>query len=216
MRLFRSGSTLIKMALCVSLAVTSQATTLFSALPNQSNAADITDFESADHFVLASASTIDGFIFWDVEQAGAYLGSFFWEIYTNSAGAPGTLVANGTASPTRTSTGLSCCAGNNEFQNVVTGLSVALGPGTFWLALHDGALGSTTFANYYWEAAATSDGNSQSSDLIAGGGFVGPNGFNLAFQISGSSSVPEPSTFLLLALGLSGFGLFRARGQRSR
>ena len=62
-----------------------------------------------------------------------------------SAGNGGTLVASGTGAATQTATGFSAY-GYNEYTIQVSGLSVTLGPGTYWLTVCP--LGAGTYQSF--------------------------------------------------------------------
>ncbi|MFZ1061644.1 MAG: PEP-CTERM sorting domain-containing protein [Candidatus Rokuibacteriota bacterium] len=194
--------------------------------PNQVSAFSLSDLLVAEDFVLGGSATLASFQFWDVESAGEYAGSVAWSIYTNSAGLPGVVIAQGSASAaaqiTRTSTGLTLGFIYSEFlddvnmTNSLTSGSLALAAGTYWLALHNGSTADSTFRDFYWE---TTDNNATIQgvydDLTLGGLTWVDTLQEHAFIISETSTtVPEPGTLTLTLLGAGLAGVL-ARRRRS-
>ena len=177
---------------------------------------NLSDTQQAQDFLLASITSLTNIRFWSLELSSAdYLSSIFWEIRSNAGGAPGTdIVASGTSSPTRTTAGTVAIAGSNynQFQNDL-GVSVNnIAAGSYWLTLHNGAITSTTFTDFYWSAA---DANSTAFSGRERG--LNPvtdwttNEQELAFQLYGTAATatPEPATFALGGVALILIGLSR-------
>ena len=134
--------------------------------------------------------------------------SGYWELRSGvSAGNGGTLIASGTGPVTNTPTGRSAF-GYVEYTNLVSGLSVSLSAGQYWLAVVPECL--------------TCDGRAFNGDT-AGLNSVGKSDLNLEFVNSpgfgenfvslgpefptGSSGVyvvPEPGSVMLLGAGIAG------------
>ena len=156
------------LGLCLS--ATAPASVIFNnGLPNQASSDFLASTITAEDFFVPAATLLTGFEFWDVEDNanGAYNGSITWLLYTDLAGTPGSIIAQGNASTagqiTRTQNiGVTCCAGLgfNEFDNVVnlaaslTSGSLSVSTGTYWLGLYDGPLANTDFQDFYWETTA--------------------------------------------------------------
>jgi PEP-CTERM motif len=190
--------------------------------PNQVSADSLSDLLVAEDFTLSAAATLTSFQFWDVEGAGQYVGSISWFVYTNSGGLPGVVVAQGSASSagqiTRTSTGLTCCFGFNEFLDDInmtaslSGGSLSLASGTYWLGLHNGPTSDSTFRDFYWETTANNATiRGQYQDLtIASPPWISTLQEH-AFNISGNLAVPEPGTLSMFGAGLIGILALRRR-----
>jgi PEP-CTERM motif-containing protein len=163
----------------------------------------------AEDFVLSANTHVTGVRFWTIEASGVFDGSFAWSILSNAGGSPGTVLASGVSSATRTAQGSGCC-GLNRFQNDI-GVNVNLLAGTtYWLSLHNGPLSNTSYASVYWE---TTNGNAISTGLeqsMGSSGWSG-NGQEHAFALSSDASVPEPGTWVLLSSGIAAVCLFRRR-----
>ena len=198
--------------------------------PNQISADNLSDTLIANDFTLLTATTLTGFEFWNVELAGQYNGSITWFIFSNLAGIPGsTILAQGSASSagqiTRTATGLTSVfiSGDVEFDNVVnlstslTSGSLAFITGTYWLGLHNGPIGSTSFLDFYWETAANNGTNfGYGQELAAGLPWITPVSTlqESAFKISDNvAAIPEPGTWALMSAGL--VALASIRGKRA-
>ena len=193
------------------LAVPGRASTvLFDQTPTNTNSFSITEFRLADDFALTEPiNTVTDLLFYYTYSEGGSpsdLGAVTYAIYTNSAGALGTVIdsqtiAGGSVTRTGQSTLCPTCASAT--------FSIAplpLAGGTYWLELHNGtSLTDSSGFEIGWGAV---DDN---TDLIArynGSGMtpdtpVDSSGFNqYAFQVFGTT-VPEPGTLALLAVGLS-------------
>ena len=187
------------------------------------NGTALTEFQSAQDFILGSTTDLTSVTFWSLEAtAPDYSGSIFWEIRNNNAGAPtGSVLGSGTAIPTRTAAGV--LAGLNQFQNDFTISINGVTAGTYWLTLHNGPLANTgPLIDFYWtwtdlNVTNTPTFRGQDSDLVGGGGYL-TNGQEHAFNVSGNvvpSGVPEPATMAVAAAGLAVLALFRARKSNS-
>ncbi len=153
--------------------------------------------------------------------------SAYWEIRSGvSPGNGGMLLASGTGSATQTATGNPFAApGQPEYTVTVSGLSVTLGPGTYWLTvdpvggtIDDTSYISTTSGLNAIGMPPGNDGNS----YVAGSYYIGNyggydfepagdyvtnlNGGQPDFSM-GVVGVPEPSTLVLGLIGtLTVFG----------
>ena len=156
-----------------------------------------------------------------------------WEIRSGvSAGNGGTLVASGDGRDTISATGRNFNAfapfAGTEYTNAVNGLSITLGPGTYWLSVAPDTPG---YWDAYWYNSTTSganaigippgdDGNSYITDSL-GNYFTptsqieGPGNWDYSMGIVGNFTVtPEPTTMTLLlggSLSLAGFRYLRRR-----
>ena len=187
--------------------------------PSQLSGNEMTQWIQAEDFTLSAAATITNVRFWDLEDLSAgpgYAGSITWAIYADAGGSPGALVAGGnTAGVTRVATGNVLLFGADEFQNDFSIGAVALGPGAYWLGLHNGTLGNDSSAEFYWEMTGDFDtlGNGH-EDEAPFAGLWAPNGFEHAFQLFETQSVPGPGALALLGIGLAGLLVARRRRKK--
>lgn len=147
-----------------------------------------------------------------------------WEIRSGvSLGDGGTLIASGTSAATQTATGRSGF-GLTEYTIAVSGLSVSLAQGTYWLTVApvDSGNGrsfiSTTSGanaigtppgndgNSFWNSSSFNENFGSPSDALGPGPANGGWDFSMGVDV-GTASVPEPSTFVMLGCsGLIGLG----------
>lgn len=183
---------------------------LYSAPPNQSGGSDLNGYIEADDVTFASPEQITQIEFWSFQDSATdYAGSIAWSINTDDSGVPGTsVVASGSATPTGVATGNSGF-GLNEYSYTFP-VSASLTPGTYWVLLHNGPTDTIPSTDFFWEWSADT-GNSQS--LYVGDTSWYGNFAELALELQGNgvSSVPEPSSMLLLFTGLAGLWFVRAR-----
>jgi hypothetical protein len=124
------------------------------------------------------------------------------------------LIASGTqTSLVQTGTGQSVLSANDEYQIDFTLNTpfIANGGTTYYLALHNGPVTSTTNQNVLWETTANTDAVTGRFFTLNGGTTWQDTGEEHAFQLLGDSAVPEPSAMLLLGGGLAGLITFRRR-----
>ena len=177
----------------------------------------MTDTIQAEDFTLLTTTDLTGITFWDLQGVtGDYLGSINYQIYAGSPG--GTLVASGSATPTRTAAGT--VLGYSQFQNDFAVSITGLVAGTYWLALHDGPVASTSFADFYWSWADLNATNAPTTRGLELG--LAPlatswttNEQEHAFLITGVSSVPELTPAAMLGLGLGAVFLAQRRRRQA-
>ncbi|HNQ87629.1 MAG TPA: hypothetical protein PKM73_03230 [Verrucomicrobiota bacterium] len=207
--------------LVLSLGLSAKADLLYdNGAPNQFTGNEMTGWIQAEDFVFTSPQVLTDVRFWDYEyDSAAYTGSIMWWIYADIAGAPGSTIYTGTATPTRSLTG-NLVSGMNEYVNDFSVGSLALAAGTYWLGLHNGDPADyRDWRGFYWETTDSSSpkpvsyGMSDPSPFLSDWQIEGYYDFQdefypleHAFQLYGV--VPEPSAILsggvlALAAGLA-------------
>jgi PEP-CTERM motif len=209
-------------------AVGSASTIYDNGGPNQASADELSDILVAEDFPVASAATLTNLEFWDIEGPTAYNGSISWFIYSTVAGLPGTVLAQGSASTagqiTRTATVNTNVLGFAEYDDVInlttslTAGSLAVGPGTYWIGLHDGDISNISpFQDFYWETTANNATTFGVFDDLTTSPSWDTTSQEHAFNISGSGSLatPEPGTVAMLAAGIAGLALLKKSGRKA-
>ena len=175
----------------------------------------ISDARVYDDFVLTQATTIDE-VFGNELMSSNFPTTAYWEIRSGvSSGNGGTLLYSGTNAATATPTGRSA-DGFTEYHVDVTGLNLALGPGTYWLtvaAIDSGNgrafMSLTNGAN----AIGTPPGNDSNAffdSTFFGTNFqptviaANPEYHDFSMGVAGTlTAVPEPMSLLLVGSGLA-------------
>ena len=164
-----------------------------------------------DTFTLTGNSTVGDIDFYTWEFQGDLLTSVYWSITSNPG--YGTKYGSGTASGTNL---MDSFISINQYgydidKVTISGLSVPLAAGRYWLNLENATVPSGNFV--YWDendgigchspgcpSYATEDGNE---------GSIPAEAFDIV-GTSGGGSTPEPGSFLLLTSGVLGLaGMLR-------
>ena len=174
--------------------------------PNGQAGFDIfNDYRAADDITVKTALTFDLIRFWALLPTGGTSAPIFWQILTDAGGIPGgTAVASGSVVATPTLRA-SLPFGFDSWQLDLSVGPQVLGPGIFWLALHDGALGDITDSTLLWEMTGSRTGSDFAVDFIPATEWTGNWGGDLAFQLQSSTPetvTPEPATITLVATGI--------------
>jgi hypothetical protein len=167
----------------------------------------------AEDFKLSAGTTLTGIRFWSLEGDGAYRGRISWSIRENSRrDAPGALLARGTQADVAR-TALGAYDGLQEFRNdFALNAPLTLGPGTYWLVLHNGAPRNLGDPNeFLWESAA-GNGTLRGVERFARSGPWSTTGAEHAFQVS---AVAEPTEVLMLLIGMTLLVCLKRRDPRS-
>jgi hypothetical protein len=174
--------------------------------PNQTGGSDLNAFLEADNFTLGGSFTITQIKYWSLQNTlSDYAGTTDWGFYTDASGVPGTALFSGNTVAAGVATG-NTTQGLNEFAYTFP-VNVVLGPGNFWLVLHNGPSNNIPGTTYYW-AWSSDTGNSQSMDVVtmSNAPVIGLNPpiwsgnfTELAFELT---TVPEPASMALVGGGL--------------
>ena len=186
------------------------ATNGFISDPDQSQTAGF----SADDFSLnAGANVIT-----DVHWTGLYAfsntpqaaDSFVIEFYADAAGAPAVapFATRAVGNPGRTDTGTNTSAGFDIFAYSADIAPLALAPGTtFWMSIVNDTTVDTD-DNWFWGMRDAIGNSFTRADTTSA---WTPINNAHEFSLTGPSTVPEPSSLVLLALGAFGLASWRRK-----
>ena len=185
----------------------------------------MSSYLQAANFTTSFATNLSSASFWSLETGSSYAGSITYSILGNASGFPNgspdenLVFASGSVVPTRTDT-LATALGLNVFQYDFALAVTNLAAGTYWLALHNGALSAgADEAEFYWafsDAIATNGGapDDQERSLFPLDPTWGTSQAEHAFLIAGERlverAISEPGTPLLVTLA-AGLGLISSR-----
>ncbi|MBP9898624.1 MAG: PEP-CTERM sorting domain-containing protein [Gemmatimonadales bacterium] len=185
-----------------------------------------------DNFVVTGAG-------WTINSVfGNFLANFAWstadyEIRTGvSVGNGGTVVASGSGfAASQVATG-NTAFGFTEYTATISGLSIFLNPGTYWLGISPVGTGNNNTDRAFVGTTSGTNGNNANIDGLSffnstffGANFVnsdtqtgapsdfayGVDGAGSGLSTGGDDVVPEPATMTLLATGLAGMAAARRR-----
>jgi hypothetical protein len=211
-----------KLCLCsavLSMGMPMQAGIIFdNGAPDQVYGDNMSEFLVAEDFSLVGTRDVSNIRYWSIQaSAQDYRGSTYWAIYSNNAGTPDTILHGGvTAAVVGVATGSSTGFSYAEY---VFNIPVAfqLTAGTYWLALHNGAISNGDAAEMLWSTTATGGGLSGVyTGIPVTANWVSTAPQEHAFLLEGSEpgtdpgQVPEPASIVLLASGLA-FGAYLRR-----
>jgi hypothetical protein len=194
----------------------------FNGLASEKNTL-VTDARTYDNFIVGGAGWKVDTVFANELLDTNFPKTAYWEIRSGvSNGKGGTLIASGTNAATSVATGRSGF-GFTEYHVEVTGLSIDLAAGTYWLtvaAIDSGggrAFVSTTSGKNSLGLPAGNDNNSffdstyfgttfeTATDFVGDDPFhPGGKGVDFSMGVGGVAGVPEPATLTLLGLGIAG------------
>jgi hypothetical protein len=189
--------------------------------PDGVNGANLSARVSAQSFTLASAAALQGLIFLgsaDVDDVPSrFSGTIGFRFLSNNAGAPGTSLALGSDSSVQLVDNRTKNLGTDEYRFLVNLGSIPLAAGTYWLALHEGTMGTAFDATtIYWDTTSSAPAGAatwQTTTDLGGLSGYSSEAFKLSFQLLDApayNAVPEPSTWVLM-LSAGGFLLLLRR-----
>lgn len=160
-----------------------------------------------DSFTLTQETQVTGFQAWSGMGNAQDYQSTVWEIWTTNPG----YVSSATPLASGTTVGVSAADGA-FISTTVSGLSVTLGPGTYWLGFGHRVDGTEQWAYANSKISTGHDALGTTTDRA----YMSYVQDDPAFRITGiTSAVPESSTLPLMAMGLFAISaLVRARSAR--
>ncbi len=200
-----AASALFAATLCLAASVpaSAQSPVYSNGAPNGVSGNEMTQWIQASDFTLGSATTLTAARFWAFSLAtNAYAGNVTWQIYSNAAGSPGSMLFSGNVVPTAIVDGPPYGGTTPTMRYDFALPNVGLGAGTYWFGLHNGPLSNTGRAEFYWETTAANTTANDQEDVAPFGDGFSPNGNEHAYTLYAGSTVPEPSTYAMLGGGL--------------
>lgn len=189
--------------------------------PNGADGTNLSSFVAAQQFTLTNAATLQGLMFFGSANINnvpsQFGGTIGFRILLDNAGAPGAGQALGSDSTVQLINNGTQNLGTDEYRFLVNLGSIPLGNGTYWLALHEGTMGTASDGTTIsWKITGSAPAGAAfrlATPQLDGLAGYRPGPFKLALQLLDApayNAVPEPSTWVLM-LSAGGFLLLRRR-----
>lgn len=192
---------------------TSNAAVVYEQLPDNSGARSSSTlnyvggspgYRSADDFTLSEDTLIHDLHWWGFhnDSVSSGLNAFTFTFYSDNAGIPGAelLTTTGTLD-------IVSGAGADFYSSILADDFLAGAGTTYWLSIYNAASG----AAWAWSHA---DGSGLQTSDPPGDQWSSVSG--LAFSLTSESKIPEPTTVILLSLGLASIGFGRRQQHRRK
>jgi hypothetical protein len=179
---------------------------------------EATQYIEAENFALSTAANVnDAHVYIEGDSGiSAWEGVANYYLFANNGGTPGTVLASGAGTGlTTTDTGIGAPTGGDIYKLSFNFPSFAATAGTeYFFGIHLATDYNDRDDIYWGDTSSTASNPSESSYLGTMDNWES-FGETLAFQLTSSAAIPEPSTWAMMLLGFAGLGYAGYRGRRS-